>query len=96
LQPLRLPNALRETLQRSEKTAAIVLEVAPEGPAQKAGIAIGDVIVSLGGSPVTRLEDIQAILAGDAIGKTLTVKFIRGGALQEASIVAEERPAGRE
>src|SRR6185437_13376871 len=38
LQPVRLPNSLRESLQRSDKAAAFILEVPPNGPADKAGI----------------------------------------------------------
>ena len=94
LQPVRLPEALRKTLQRSDKTAAIVLEVEPEGPAQKAGIVIGDIFVELAGRPVTRLEDVHGQLGAESIGKALPVKFVRGGALQEASIVVGERSHG--
>jgi len=94
LQPVRLPEALRQTLERSEKTAAIVLEVAPEGPAHKAGIVIGDIFVAFAGRAVARLEDIHAQLAAESIGKSLPVKFVRGGALQEASIVVGERAHG--
>jgi S1-C subfamily serine protease len=96
LQPVRFPDALRETLQWNENTAAIVLEVHPDGPADKAGIVIGDILVSLAGQPITRLEDVQSHLAGDAIGKTLPVKFVRGGSIQEGSIVVAERPHGGE
>jgi S1-C subfamily serine protease len=96
LQPLPLPAALRETLQRNEKTAAIVLEVHPGGPADKAGIVIGDILVSIGGHAVTRLEDVQSALAEEAIGKMLALKFVRGGSLQEGSIVVAERPHGGE
>jgi S1-C subfamily serine protease len=96
LQPVRLPNSLREMLQRNEKTAAIALEVHPGGPADKAGIVIGDILVSLGGQSITRLEDVQSLLAGDAIGKTLPLKFIRGGAVQDGNIVVAERPHGGE
>ena len=94
LQLLRLPNALRETLQRNEKSAVIVLDVHPGGPADKAGIVIGDILVSLGGQPVSRLEDVQSVLVGDAIGKSLPLKFIRGGQIQEGSIAIGERPHG--
>lgn len=94
LQPVRLPDTLRKTLQRSDKTAAIVLEVEPEGPAQKAGIVIGDIFVALAGKPVTRLEDVHGQLGAESIGKSLPVKFVRGGALQEASIVVGERSHG--
>jgi S1-C subfamily serine protease len=96
LQPVRLPDVLRETLRWNENTAAIVLEVHPDGPADKAGIVIGDILVSLAGQPITRLEDVQSHLAGDAIGKTLPLKFVRGGSIQEGSIVVAERPHGGE
>ncbi len=96
LQPVRLPEALRQSLQRSEKTAAIVLEVDPESPAHKAGIVIGDILVALAGHPVARLEDIHSQLHGEAIGKPLALKFVRGGAAQEVSIVVGERPRGGE
>ena len=94
LQPVRLPDALRQSLQRSEKTAAIVLEVQPDGPAHKAGIVIGDIVVAFAGHPVAHLEDIHAQLHGEAIGKSLPLKFVRGGAVQEATVVVGERPQG--
>ncbi len=94
LQPVRLPDALRHALQRTEKAAAIVLDVEPEGPAHKAGIVIGDIFVAFAGHAITRLEDIHAQLAAESIGKSLPVKFVRGGALQEASIVVGERAHG--
>lgn len=94
LQPVRLPDALRKTLKRDDKTAAIVLEVEPEGPAQKAGIVIGDIFVALAGQAVTRLEDVHGQLGAESIGKSLPLKFLRGGALQEASIVVGERAQG--
>jgi len=94
LQPVRLPDALRQSLQRTEKTAAIVLEVEPESPAHKAGIVIGDILITLAGRPVARLEDVHSQLHGEAIGKPLALKFVRGGAAQEVNIVVTERPRG--
>jgi S1-C subfamily serine protease len=96
LQPVRLPDALRQSLHREEKSAAIVLEVEPESPAHKAGIVIGDIVVSLAGHPVVRLEDIHSQLHGAAIGKPLAVQFVRGGAVQEATLVVAERRHGGE
>lgn len=96
LQPVRLPDALREKLKWNEKTAAIVMDVHPGGAADKAGIVIGDIFISLAGHAVTRLEDVQSYLAADTIGKSLPLKFVRGGAIQEANIVVAERPHGGE
>jgi S1-C subfamily serine protease len=94
LQPVRLPDALRQSLRRTEKTAAIVLEVEPESPAHKAGIVIGDILITIAGHPVARLEDVHSQLHGEAIGKPLALKFVRGGAAQEVNIVVSERPRG--
>jgi S1-C subfamily serine protease len=94
LQPVRLPDALRHSLHREVKTAAIVLEVEPDSPAHKAGLVIGDIIVSLSGQPVARLEDIHSQLQGTAIGKQLSLGFVRGGALQETSVAVGERTHG--
>jgi S1-C subfamily serine protease len=96
LQTIRLPETLRETLQRREKTAVIVLEVEPNGPANKAGVLIGDILIGLNGKPVMRLEDVHAHLHGEQIGKTLSAEFLRGGVRREASIVVGERPKGGE
>jgi S1-C subfamily serine protease len=94
LHPIRLPEALRQLLQRNEKTAAIVVEVEPESPAHKAGIMIGDLLISFGAHPIARVEDVHAQLAAEAIGKSIVVKLVRGGAAQETSIVVGERAHG--
>jgi S1-C subfamily serine protease len=96
LQPVRLPDAIRQSLHREEKSAAIVLEVEPDGPAHKAGIVIGDILVSLADRPVSRLEDVHAQLHATAIGKPLALKFVRGGAVQDTSVVVGERQTGGE
>ena len=96
LQFVNLPETLCKTLQRTEKTALIVLEVHPDGPADKAGMVIGDILVSLAGDPVTRLEDVQAALAGDTIGKSISLKYVRGGSVHEGNIIVGERPHGGE
>src|ERR1700722_4791362 len=67
LHPVRLPDALCLTLHRDEKTAAIVVEVEPGGPAQKAGIMIGDLLISFGSHAITRVEDVHAQLSAEAI-----------------------------
>jgi S1-C subfamily serine protease len=94
LHPIRLPLALRQTLQRNEKTAAMVVEVEPDGPAHKAGIMIGDLLISFGSHAISRVEDVHALLTADAIGKSIKIKYIRGGAALETSIVVGEREHG--
>lgn len=94
LQPVRLPEALRQSLHREQKTAAIILEVESESPAHKAGLVIGDIIVSLSGRPVAHLEDVHSQLHGAVIGQSLTLGFVRGGTFQETHVVIGERTHG--
>jgi S1-C subfamily serine protease len=94
LQPVALPESLRESLQRKERKAAIVLEVEPKGPAQKAGILIGDILVNLAGQPITQLENVYSQLHAENIGKPLAARIVRGGKVQELSITVAERPHG--
>jgi S1-C subfamily serine protease len=94
LQTVRLPEALRNSLARTEKTGAIILEVEPESPAHKAGMLIGDILVSLSGQNIARFEDVQSHLQPENIGKTLDAKIVRGGAVQELRIAVAERPRG--
>jgi S1-C subfamily serine protease len=96
LQPVRLPEALRQTLKREERAAVIVLEIEPNSPANRAGLMIGDIIVSLAGNAVSRLEDIHSKLHGSAIGKPLAIGFVRGGELRQVEIMIAERPHGGE
>jgi S1-C subfamily serine protease len=94
LHPIRLPEALRQSLGRSEKTAAIVVEVEPESPAHKAGILIGDLLVSFGAHPIARVEDVHAQLSAESIGKPVVVKLVRGGAATDVTVVLSERAQG--
>jgi len=90
-QPVRLPDNVRESLTRAERTAVIVLEVERGGPADTAGVVIGDILVSLGGKPVMRLEDVHAHLHGQ-IGTAIAAEFLRGGVRREVNIKIGERP----
>jgi S1-C subfamily serine protease len=96
LQPVRLPDQLRQSLQHKERTAVIILEVEADGPAHKAGIVIGDILVSLAGQPISRPENVQSHLQAENIGKSLSAKIVRGGAVRDMSISVGDRANGGE
>jgi len=96
LQPVRLPDHVRQSLQHNEKTAVIILEVEEDGPAHRAGIVIGDILVSLAGQPISRPESVQPHLQAENIGKSLSAKIVRGGAVRDVAISVGDRANGGE
>lgn len=70
----------------------IVLSLEPSGPAAKAGVLIGDILVSLGGKGVEDTEDIQAALEGHAVGSPIEAVVSRGGESRGITLTIGERP----
>lgn len=70
---------LAKSLGLKESKGALVSQVAPGGPADKAGIEQGDVIVSFDGRIVEDSKDLPRIVASTTVGKTVTVKLFREG-----------------
>jgi S1-C subfamily serine protease len=96
LQPIRLPAELKQSTHRKGKTATIVLDVAPDGPAHKAGLLIGDLLLTLDGHEVLHPGDVHSTLGPDSIGKTFVAQLLRGGELREVRIAVTERANGAE
>jgi len=62
-----------------EKKGALVASVNPGGPAEKAGIEAGDLIVAFDGKPVADSKELPRIVAATPVGKTVTVTLLRDG-----------------
>jgi S1-C subfamily serine protease len=83
--PAPVPAALRQRLDRTEGLR--VAEVVASGPAARAGLRVGDLLLSAGGSPVTKAQDLQRLMFSDAIGRPLAITVMRNGALVD--VIAE-------
>jgi len=91
MQPVRLPETLKTTLNLPSVSGVIVINVESDGPADKSGMLIGDVLVAIDGTPVSDTGDIQAMLGSHSVGKTLNVQIVRGGTLVEVALTVGER-----
>jgi S1-C subfamily serine protease len=83
LQPVELPD---------HHKGLIVLSLGEDGPAAKAGVLIGDILVSLDGVAVAQPEDLQTVVESYAIGQTVKAGVIRGGEPRTVAIPIGERP----
>ena len=93
MQPVSLPEASRTKLRSGAQGGLMVLHVEPSGPAEKAGIVLGDVIVELQGKPALDMDHIRDLLASAKIGDTVKTTVVRAGVPVEVSLTLGERAA---
>ncbi len=93
VQPVTAPLAESFGLKKAE--GALVANVEPNGPAAKAGLKPGDVILSFNGREVGESSDLPAIVAATKPGEPATVKIWRNGRESEVKLSVGEMPAER-
>ena len=89
-QPVRLQGAARAAA--GQDAGLLVLSVEPGGPSDAAGLALGDVLLTLDGTATSDVSDLLARLASDAVGRSLTLKLLRGGKLEDRTVAVGVRP----
>jgi S1-C subfamily serine protease len=89
LQPVAVPEPLQA--QAGQRAGAMVMSLAADGPAAKAGLVAGDIVLSVNGTPAYRLRRIAAALAD--VGRPAELRLIRGGAVLSVQATIEARPA---
>ena len=55
-----------------------VVSVATDSPAERGGIHTGDLIVAIGGQPVSSVDDIHRFLSEGLIGQSVSLTIVRG------------------
>jgi S1-C subfamily serine protease len=88
-QPVRLPSELAEKL--GQETGLLLAMVESNSPAEKAGLFMGDTIVSLDGEPTPHLDALLSLLTGDRVGKNVMLKIVRGGQIQDVDVAIGEK-----
>jgi S1-C subfamily serine protease len=71
-------------------TCVEVVEVVEGGPAARAGIRPEDLILSVNGTRIERVEDLQRLMVADMIGTTVEVRLLRAGRLVQLQLEPTE------
>jgi len=85
--PGPVPVAWRERLGRT--AGLLVHEVVAGGPAARAGLRAGDLLLTAAGKPVKAAQDLQRLMFAEAIGRPLPITVMRNGALVD--VIAEPK-----
>ncbi len=91
LQPVAVPDALHE--QAGQPSGVMVMSIVEGGPAAKAGLVAGDIVLTVDGTPTRSLRRVATQLASDGIGRKAALRVIRGGMVLSLEATIEARPA---
>ena len=92
VQPIPLTPQIAQQFGIGTETGVLVVEVAPDGPADRAGVQPGDVIVAVDGRPVETVEDLLGALRRHDPGSQVTIRILRGQEEREVTVTLGEYP----
>ncbi|MGL5879057.1 MAG: S1C family serine protease [Xenococcaceae cyanobacterium] len=92
MQSVSLPDTLKKALNLSNSGGVIIVSLSPGEAADRAGITIGDILISLDGTAINDISNVYSMLDPERVGQPLTAGIIRGGNLLEVTIIVGEKP----
>ncbi len=92
MQPVRLQDAQKTALNLAQNGGLIIIAIEPGSPAEQGGLLIGDVLLSIEGTPVSDTNDVQSLLGPDRVGKPVAICLLRGGNDTTVNVTVGERP----
>jgi serine protease Do len=82
----------RERLKLPDESGVLVTVVVPGGPAEKAGLAVDDVILSFQGEALPSPDRLRWVASLAGVGKTVTLRVSRAGRLFDMQVKLEALP----
>jgi S1-C subfamily serine protease len=89
LQPVEVSPGSSES---EVKNGLMVIGLDPEGPAAKAGLQQGDIILAFQGSAVTSVRNLASLVRNADFGKPVTLDLSRSGQHIKLNVILAERP----
>ncbi len=84
--PFELDEAAAAAHALPDRRAAMIVSVDPNGPAGKAGVLLGDIILAFNGESVPGLRSLFARLSPESVGQSAELKILRAGQMTNASV----------
>jgi len=87
---------LRGQLELADDEGLVVDVLAPNGPAAKAGVVVGDLLLRFGDRPVSTPEELSVVTSDHGIGETVAAVIMRKAKRSTVEIKLEKRPDRRQ
>jgi serine protease Do len=87
---------MAEATGMGEQRGAIVADLVPGGPSQRAGLRVGDIVVGINGQSVKSSSDLTRRVAQGRPGDALRLDVVRDGRRQVVEVRSGTRPSERE
>jgi S1-C subfamily serine protease len=73
-------------------SGAIVIKLDEKGPAKRAGLFVGDILIAWNGEPIRGVRDVFKRLGPDTVGSTVTFDVMRANQQTRVEVAVGERP----
>jgi S1-C subfamily serine protease len=90
-QTVNVPADSQKALKRDQETGLLLVGLEADSPAGKAGLMVGDILVSIAGEAVEHHDELFSRLSGDVVGKMVSVEILRGGRVESIKVEIGER-----
>lgn len=88
-QTVTLDRRVLRALERTEPGAVMIAEVLPEGPAERAGLERGDLLLELDGELVTGVDRLHRLLTTERAGREIGIRLLRRGKQQSVMLIPQ-------
>jgi S1-C subfamily serine protease len=90
LQPINVPPAMRAAAHQT--SGRLVVSITPGGPAEHAGLRLGDVLLAIDGESVSGPHGVRDFIRADRIGSTIDIRLIREAAIRKVTLRIAPQP----
>lgn len=94
-QTQQLSRPLVRRLHLDGESGVLVAAVSDGGPAHRAGVRVGDVVLKLDGRPTPSVDALHKILSHESVGRTVSLRVLRDGSVLQLDLQVSARPEER-
>lgn len=94
-QTQELSRALLRRLSLDASSGVLVVALTSGGPAENAGLRVGDVVLKLDGVATPSVDAVHKLLTRDQIGRKVSLDVLRDGVIAKLNLLVTERPEER-